>query len=271
MPVLNKIDARDASVRAIHAGTLSAAFIADRHDVCWFIKTHLDLAGQQSLRKESSLLSYLYQGRLSAHCIETSTVNFCRTWLIMNSLKSSGDELSPEYVMQLTLDLSRKLRGFAGTSAIPINDTLGTLLNEAWLALENLSHRELLKKDIQNAVRGHLSRIEREIVGYESVLCHGDLGPKNLMSNGQQTFAIDWEDVFWGVEGYDFLYWLSFYNNRKFYSQKILGKTALGRALEQSIIAMIVLLKSELSFRDGSYRSNSLSFNQRLVEILSLE
>lgn len=270
MPVLEKMEVRDASVRAIHTGTLSAAFIADRHDVCWFIKTHLDIAGQQSLRKECSLLSYLYQGRLSAQCIETETENSRRTWLVMNVLEFSGYDLSPDDAMQLTLNLSRQLRGFAEVSTIPKDDTLETLLFEAWLALERLSRRELLTQDIQRAVGEHLSRIDREIVGYESVLCHGDLGPKNLMSNGLQMFAVDWEDVFWGVEGYDFLFWLSFFKNRKFYSHEILGKTALGCALEQSLLVMIVLLKSELSFRDGSYRSNTLSFNQRLDEILSL-
>lgn len=270
MPVLEKMEVRDASVRAIHTGTLNAAFIATRSDVCWFIKTHLNLAGQQSLRKESSLLSYLYQGRLSVQCIDTETENGRRTWLVMNVLNSSGGELSPEDVVQITLDLSRHLKGFAGVSTIPKDDTLETLLYEAWLALEHLSRCELLTQDIQGAVGRHLSRLDREIVGYESVLCHGDLGPKNLMSNGLQMFAIDWEDAFWGVEGYDFLFWLTFFKNRKFYSREVLGKTALGCALEQSLLVMIVLLKSELSFRDGSYRSNTLSFNQRLVEILSL-
>ncbi len=90
------------------------------------------------------------------------------------------------------------------------------------------------------------------------------------MFDGKTPVVIDWEDAFWGIEGYDYLFWLTFFDNRKYYSQKIFGKTPWGKEIEIAILILIVVLKSELSFRSNRYKENKLTFDERIVEILNL-
>jgi hypothetical protein len=268
-PLLDIICMSGANVQVIETGTFGAAFIVKERGRQLFIKTHLNVRGNKSLLKEGLILAELYQEKLSARCLETNYAGR-RTWLMMNVLQRPRLDFTPKEVINFTNELHSRLRQFSGATIISRDDSVATLIGEAWTALENLSNLELLSIDLQKAIYYHLLCIESEIGALEPSLCHGDLSPNNLMTDGYQSYAIDWEDVFWGVEGYDYLFWLTFFNNRKYYSGGMFGHTPLGSKLEQSILVMILLLKSELAFRDGSYLTNKLDFNQRIGEIVDL-
>ncbi|MBU1344805.1 MAG: aminoglycoside phosphotransferase family protein [Proteobacteria bacterium] len=269
--VLAEIGISDAIVRKVDTGTLSAAFIAEKAGRRRFLKTHLDSHGQETLLKESVILAALYPEELSPQYVEMCSGTDKRNWLVMNALNPPLFDYTFDEVSSFAVELTSSLRGFKKVSLIPKEDSILTLLVEAWAALDNLSSHKLISSEIHRSVRSHLVLVDNEIGNYAPCICHGDLGPNNLMSDGSRVFAIDWEDAFWGVEGYDFLFWLTFFCNRKYYSTDIFGKTSLGKPLECALVVMILLLKSELSFRDGSYHANSLNFNQRIQEIIAFQ
>lgn len=101
-------------------------------------------------------------------------------------------------------------------------------------------------------------------------ICHGDLGDRNLMQNAAgNPVVIDWEDSFWGCAGYDYLYWLTFFNHRKYYSPAVFQVDGLTSLQARSIITMILVIKSAISFYNGSYRNNAMGLEDRLLEIWS--
>lgn len=269
--VLLEIGFSDAAVSRVDTGTLSATFIVEKEEQRWFLKTHLDRHGQKTLLKESAILAAVYPEELSPKFVEVGNGEGKQDWLMMKALNPLQTGFNVDESNRFETDLAGRLQGFKNVVLVPEEDSIAALQAEAWTALDNLSSHNLISSDIQRTVRLHLTRIENEIGNFAPCLCHGDLGPKNLMTDGRQVFAIDWEDAFWGVEGYDFLFWLTFFSNRRYYSPGIFGKTPLGKPLELAVLVMILLLKSELSFRDGSYLANSLSFNQRIQEIISLQ
>lgn len=273
-PALSEIGLSEETVTYIDTGTLNAAFIAEKSGESWFVKTHLDSSGRESLYKECAILEVLYQNELSPQYIETggsSNRTERRGWLVMKALSPPRVDYSFDRVSEFADDLVANLQNFKNESLIPKDDSVFTLLSEAWASLDNLSAHALISSEIYRSVRLHLTRLDTELGKCRPCVCHGDLGPKNLMTDGKRVLAIDWEDAFWGVEGYDFLFWLTFFSNRKYYSPDILGKTPLGKPLECSLLVMILLLKCALSFKDGSYRFNSISFDQRINEILALQ
>jgi len=79
------------------------------------------------------------------------------------------------------------------------------------------------------------------------------------------------EDGFWGIAGYDYLYWLSFFNNRKWLTRAALAHAPLAHADAVALLVVILVLKAWLAVCNGSYRRHSLSPNQRLREAINLE
>jgi len=260
----------DASTRLLEAGTLSAAFIVEGSNARCFIKTHLDALGRQSILKECIILSELYKDILSIRSLETRVGAITQAWLVMNVLETTNHSYAPSDLYQFSVRLVENLDNPKIKYIVPASDSFEALLNEAWLSLNNLWVKKLINHNVYSEIYVHLSHVNRKAKYHEPIICHGDFGPNNLMSDGVQIFAIDWEDAFWGVDGYDFIFWLSFFCNRKYYSREVLGNTPLGFALEQSILTMILVLKSELSLRNGYYCSNRMSINQRISEVLAL-
>lgn len=260
----------DAAVRRIDTGTLSAAFIVRRGTQDWFLKTHLADSGRATLLKEAALLEHLYADTLSAHSQVVGQGQGARVWLTMHALRELDAATTPAEILRLTAGLHQPLKAASAAVTVAGNDTLEHLAALAWSALDELARRELLSAETRRRVARHLRLVQDRIGSHEPVLCHGDLGPKNLMTDGQQLFAIDWEDAFIGVQGYDYLFWLTFFSNRRHLTVEALGATGLGRELEQALLVMILLLKSELSRRDGSHAGHALSFDQRIGEVLVL-
>ena len=89
-----------------------------------------------------------------------------------------------------------------------------------------------------------------------------------MMTEDQTTVLIDWEDAFLGIEGYDYLYWLTFFNHRKFYSKEIFFRSGCEEDVIKGILVTVLIIKSAISFYAGSYENNSLTFQERIVEIL---
>ena len=272
LPVLEKMGMSTALARRVDAGTLSAAFTVEQAGRRRFFKTHVHDEGRTTVRREHALLQALYPSplQLELECIQTQEAEHTRLWLVMKALvhlEKPAAGLAVGLAASCAAVLAEQVR--LGAVQAP-EDSIASLLDEAWLALENLSELGLLSSFMQDQLEWALILIEIQIGWFAPVLCHGDLGPQNIMTDGQQLFLLDWEDAFWGVAGYDHLYWLSFFRHRSTYSRAMWGHTPLGKPLEFAVLLMIVLLKCQLSVLQQSHGENSLDFNQRLQEIVDL-
>ncbi|MGD5712523.1 phosphotransferase, partial [Xanthomonas citri pv. citri] len=115
-----------------------------------------------------------------------------------------------------------------------------------------------------------IARLEERFPKLPAALCHGDFGPNNIMLAGTEPLIIDWEDAFGGVDGYDYLYWLTFMENRAFLHTAAFGRAGLSPDIERAILALVVLLKSYLAVCSGAYLKHAVSPQARIAEILQL-
>jgi hypothetical protein len=253
--------------RAIEGGTLGAGFLGrlDARDV--FIKTHRVASAKTTLRKEFALLNRAYAS-LGTECIATGDPHTQRLWLITEALQPPAERATPGQV----LDVISAFQDALTASKCCINDTvqedLADLLEAAERSLSAMSATKLLGSDVARRVDGALNPLRQQFAQLPRCVCHGDLSPANLLCHGHQLVAIDWEDAFLGVAGYDYLYWLTFMSNRHQLQPEVFGQTALGKPLEIALLLLIVVIKCEISRCDGNHVQNTLSFDDRLSEIL---
>ena len=131
-----------------------------------------------------------------------------RLWMACNVLEQ-GPVLSPDQAWNLTREYGRawqtcrmQTRLFQGTS------TSVCFWRQPMRRYAELAAQSAIDARSQAQVKVALDCLRRHDFG--RCLCHGDLGPRNIMSQGGGPVAIDREDAFWGVEGYDYLLWLTF-------------------------------------------------------------
>jgi hypothetical protein len=137
-------------------------------------------------------------------------------------------------------------------------------------ALKTLSQKGLLDEASAAETRRLMTLLEQRFPKLPRALCHGDFGPKNIMLQGTTPRVIDWEDAFDGIAGYDYLYWLTFMENRPFLQTAPFGRSGLSPEIERAILALVVLLKSYLAVCSGSYLKHALSPQARITGILEL-
>lgn len=260
----------EKQIKRVNSGTLGASFIVNSNSGSRFFKTHADPAGMDSIKKEYTILNELYGDEIQLECFSVKEADCDRLWLVMTMLVDPEEEVNPIGVSSIITWYLDKLQAMPQRNQVAKNYTISMLIDSGWKALSNMSKRRTLTKELIRSIDLKLSSLFEKIPQFPVCLCHGDLGPKNIMSNMVKPIIIDWEDAFWGIEGYDYLYWLTFMNNRKYYSQNILGRTPLGKDLEIAVLALVVLLKSELSYQRRDSILHKLTVDQRLTEVLSL-
>lgn len=264
------LNVEPGEIRPVEGGTLGLCYLVRLNEGVSFLKTHIDMRGQQNLIKEKAILSGLYGDQIEVRCIDTGEEESRRLWLSMRQLVSSAVEKPPCQMLRMSKALQHALSGLPVTQTVPAQDNIYSILRHGNAALKNLEQQRLINGSLAQRLNSCFLLLEDQIGQYPLCICHGDLGPQNIMNNGANCIVIDWEDAFWGVEGYDYLYWLTFVQNRKYYTQKVLGCTPLGYNLEKSIIALIVALKSDLAVKRNLHLNYKISVQERLLEILSL-
>ncbi|MDN4574782.1 hypothetical protein DBB29_19455 [Pandoraea cepalis] len=193
-----------------------------------------------------------------------------RLWLVTDSLQPPRMAPVIDDVLSTIAGYDARLSPDVWASHMRADDTISNLVSEAHRALAHLASAKLIAGDIARGVETCLGVLERALASMPPVVCHGDLGPANLMRDADGLVAVDWEDAFLGVEGYDYLYWLTFFDNRRYLGESIFGRTPWSRDIDIAMLVMIVLLKCDLSVRAGRVAGNALSFEQRLGEMLAL-
>jgi fructosamine-3-kinase len=261
-----------SNIRRLTGGTLGLSYSLQIDERPKVLKTHLNALGCQNIEKEIRLLHFLYAGESEMSRLELTNDQQFRVALLMDEFKYPQHELEPSQILSITAQYTAQFKCTATPDVIAPRDTMSTLFAEGVASLARLNANQAISPTIHAAVENFFSILSERIDRLPVALCHGDLGPENIMCQTDSTpVVIDWEDAFWGVEGYDYLYWLTFLRNRKYYTQDVLGKTSLGKEIEIAILVLIVVLKSELSLRMDPQMNRQLSFDQRVTEILELK
>lgn len=260
-----------SSFLPLNNGTLGVNYIATFGDgVQFFFKTHLNLKkAQENLLKEIALLEFLYGSEINCKKIEIQGRG--QMWLRMDKLSPLTVDLELHEIIEVIRNYSLKLKDSNLGQYVGSDDTFFSLLERSKLALEYLDASGHLSIEVKKSVENALLYVEERINQLVPGICHGDLGPKNIMLKGSIPIVIDWEDAFLGFEGYDFLYWLTFFKNRKFYSRDMFDLTEFGYELGSAIMVLILVLKSELALSSGEYDVHSMSINDRLLEVINLD
>jgi len=235
-----------------------------------FMKTHLPPQRcHDSLHKELRILGTIYQDELALDHHEFVNGGHRQLCIVMDELKTMSAPFDHNDALRLVADYSAKLDQSNLSRELGSEPNFPEFLNLGLQSLEHLRDRELVDTAIYGRSREHLELLTSSIDRLTSCISHGDLGPRNIMAKNGLPIAIDWEDAFIGIRGFDFLYWLTFMDNRKYIGQAF-GSTDYGHYVEQSILVLIVVLKSVLSVRSGAYLSHNVSINDRLRDLFSV-
>lgn len=260
---------KELSLSALDGGTLGVVYRCEGlTSAPVFVKTHLlGKKYQNTLEKEYFIFKSIYDDTLYCDRISIQMENGAeRTFLLMDWL-CPIQEMSIENILKIIGQFGKidqsKLEAF------DMYD-IAELLAEAKSALLEMAAKGFYSLQIAQRAESALWDLEQYLLTAPRVLCHGDLSDKNIMLDPQQaSIALDWEDAFWGIEGYDYLYWLTFFNHRKYYSMKnVFSLSSLPREIVTGVLIMILLVKNAISYHSGDYVNNTLSMEKRLEEIL---
>lgn len=257
-------------LRPVAGGTLGICFQGELYGRPRFFKTHAMSAGSTALKREAVLLSAAGKDHVDPQIVDVPFAGGSRTWLHMKVLRPCNG-LNPDEVRNMISHYELHLAKLTNTELTLTDDNIYLLLKEAEDALVFLAANSMISKSIERIAHQKIDGLQLSSGEWRLQLCHGDLGPANILLDENVPVVIDWEDAFWGIAGYDYLFWLTFFSNRKWLVPAALGHTPWGRSIEVAMMVAILLLKSRLSVQDGSYRRNIISFDQRLSEVIDLE
>ena len=132
-----------------------------------------------------------------------------------------------------------------------------------------LVEKEELSEEYTTELKQNIKGFESHIPSLHKVVCHGDFGDKNILTSYKGEYiAVDWEDCFEGIEGYDYLYWLTFFNHRKYYTSETFKESGLASIDAKGILTVIMVIKTALSIYSGLNKNNSVRSQDRIKEIL---
>lgn len=259
---------RAVSVTPALGGTLGICFDAEIAGEKRFLKTHLPgAAARASLAREADVLARLYGNSILLDRFDVRLADgTARLCLLMPALLPLAGPMQPAEAAAIAGACSECLGDWRPDHTPAFEQYLAP----AARALETLSDRNLIEQATADETRRLIARLEERLPKLPAALCHGDFGPKNIMLAGTEPRVIDWEDAFGGIAGYDYLYWLTFMKNRPFLQTVAVGRTGLSPEIERAILALIVLLKSYLAVRSGSYLKHAVPSQARIAEILEL-
>lgn len=259
---------RNAAVASSPGGTLGACYDADISGERRFLKTHLPGASAgASLAKEADALEQLYGNTIVLDRFEIPLADgTARLCLMMPALVPLAAPMQPADAAAMAFACSERLKDWRPEGLASFEHYLASAAG----ALKTLSSRGLLEQAGAAEVRRLIALLGERLPDLPKALCHGDFGSKNIMLQKGAPRVIDWEDAFRGIAGYDYLYWLTFMENRPFLQKAAFGRTGLSPDVERAILVLVVLLKSYLAVLSGDHLKHALSAQARIAEILDL-
>jgi hypothetical protein len=249
-------------------GTLGVCLRADTRSKRFFIKTHRpDKNSKENLLKEFDILKALYGHLIYLDQFDVDIPSGQRTCILMDWLDITTDPITPPDLRTIIGECYEALGNTFCERAAQFS-TIADLIDDGQHALLELCRRQFISADTSLRIQPYLFSLKSAVSVLEPVICHGDLSNKNIMLGRGKSIIIDWEDSFIGFAGYDYLYWLTFMDNRKYLSRSTLGYTGLDGKSERGVLLTIVAIKSLISVRSQKMQSFHLPIEQRLLELL---
>ncbi|MCX6602156.1 MAG: phosphotransferase [Acidobacteria bacterium] len=256
-------------VQPCSGGTFSLCLTARWEGRARFFKTVFGDGAEASLSREVDFLRATTGKRTDASLFQCESAGCTDYWLVMNQLEPSTG-LLPAQVRAVVAGYDQTFRATHLGSAIPGNCDISLLLAEAEHAVNELHEDQQLSREVSLLVHRCLAQLRKDEGQWSRSICHGDLGPANLMEDPDGVVVVDWEDAIWAPSGYDYLYWVTFLTNRRWLVKEELNVTGLGLRTEIALMVMIVLLKSVIGVRSKASATYTIGINERLSEILNL-
>lgn len=254
-------------IERLNLGTLGIVFKLSSDKEVLIAKWNGDSPrAQRALEWEFEIMNFLYSEIIWIDKIYCNSPNL--EFLIMDYL--SPDLLHPDQVYLLQSDFNHKLKRLELFEKIPDYLNLKNLCARAFIAADEMLQSNILDSALLSEIQSYLRALAGYVENVPREICHGDLGPKNILFRKRIPIAIDWEDVFWGIRDYDYLYWLTFLENRKFYSTDVLDHVSHPLEISQAIMLMVVVLKEDLARRSGISMQGRLPVSERVIELLQI-
>ncbi len=258
------------SLQLLNQGTLGVCLRADSESGPYFVKTHrTDEKSRENFHKEADLAIALYGHRIRVEKFDLLLPSGTQTFLLLEWLNSPPQALEPSLVQTITSQYQTKLRDYP-IERIARFGTIFDIMSESRRAFNELAQLHLISANTAAIFQSYLSSADQSLKRVPPIICHGDLSNKNIMYSGSEPIIIDWEDAFLGFQGYDFLYWLTFMENRKHLLRSTLVQSALDGDSARGVLAAIVAIKSIISVRLDAHRNNQISIENRLLELVQL-
>jgi hypothetical protein len=258
------------------ASTLGVLYALTLDGKEYIVKTHLPgRVYYDNLIKEYEILSLLYGDFLEIDLIgageSADNADLPPDWgknayIVMEELSPLSEKPAMAAVRSLLAQIREKTHNKEIKSAYNFAD----ILRQTLLCAEKLGDRRLITQSAAKTC-GEYLRALGEAAQEPPVLCHGDLSNKNIMTRRGEFVFIDWEDAFWGVDDYDYCYWLTFLDQRSYYDQAPLGLNYHNLEYSKALMVMIVLMKSWISVANNSVAANKVTFDERLNEIFEIK
>lgn len=271
--LIKEFENNNEKIRLIEAnagGTLGIFFIAEINGNKKFVKTHLN--GEEyrnNLIKEINILSVVYGDKLKIDRKDIECQGRIQTFLIMDYLDKPSVLIDINVVENCIQYCNNKLANYSDNDRI-INYTFDNVIEEGKKSVKLLFEANKISDDVKKKCEDAINIIEGKKSYYKPIISHGDLSNVNVLEHNGELIVIDWEDALWAFDQYDFLYWLTFYSQRKYYSTNVFKSRNIDENWGKCVMVLIVLVKSALSYKRNSYLNNSISFEERLNEIFQI-
>ena len=252
-------------------GTLGVFFVLIIDGKKKFVKTHRHTEEcRRNLVKEAAIMKSLYSDILDVQLWTIGDGSEKQFFLIMDYLEIHKERYSEERILKLIAKEQDRLSVCA--EKLPVNYFYEDVLKAVVNAKEILTREKLLRnRHLIDLIEQSIARDTGRYVNYESnnpIVCHGDYSNVNIaFTKDGEPVVLDWEDALIGFKEYDYLYWLTFYGQREICTSDLLKKREISPVFGTDVMAIIILIKSLLSFWNLSYKQNSLSIEDRLIEL----
>ena len=249
-------------------GTLGLFFYANLDGDRKFIKTHLPGVSQRdNLVKEIAILQILYGDILFIKKLELLVEEVEHVFLMMDTLELVPEKPNIEIIREIINEYNSKLN-YVEKGDIKSLFSYLQVCDEAIHATEFLASERLISMEIAHQTLWNIQRLAETTSPF--LLCHGDLSNNNIMQKNGINIVVDWEDALWGIRNYDLYYWLTFFDQRQYYSLIELKKYQID--IDECISSMttIIITKSYLSYINGSSYNHSISIDRRMAEVFNV-
>lgn len=232
-----------------------------------FVKTHQQGSRyRENLEKEIEIMSIVYGDIIEVKKIEIEVKGENFIFMVMDYLLS-GIAIEPEKVKKCIEHYQQKLE----QRNVPVKYTFEQVLKAGEESLEILYTQNFFTEGMYLQCKESLKRVAQKDIGQFRKISHGDLSNVNIMFTQKAVpVVIDWEDSLVAFREYDYLYWLTFFSQRKYYSSSLFDKNAIEKIWGTDIMVLITIVKSYMSYRNGSYINNKISFQDRINEIYGM-